>query len=86
MKSLYELFFYYPGRLIMWFFYFFPSGGFEGVAQSGRQYREGGYIIAFMMSVLFWGVVIFCLGAYWFFNLPEAEMDRILIEMGFGSN
>jgi hypothetical protein len=55
--------FYYPGRFILWFRYFFPTknkkGGFPSVAESRRQYKEGGWFVAFLVSCGFWGTVLF---------------------------
>lgn len=61
----YKLIFYYPGRMILWLNYFFPKkgkkGGFIGVAESRRQYKEGGYFVAFIVSCIFWGPVAWVL-------------------------
>lgn len=58
----YKLIFYYPARIILWFSYFFPQknkkkGGFISVAESRRQYKEGGYLVHFIVSCIFWGPV-----------------------------
>lgn len=59
----YKLIFYYPARIILWSNYFFPKkgkkGGFISVAESRRQYKEGGYLIAFIISCIFWAPIIF---------------------------
>ena len=62
-----KLVFYYPGRIILWHRYFFPSkgkhGAFISVAEGRRQFKEGGVLIAFIVSCSFWGatIVILCL-------------------------
>ncbi len=54
-----KLIFIYPGKIILWYRYFFPEknkkkGGFISVAESRRQYKEGGNFIAFIISCGFW--------------------------------
>ncbi len=59
----YKLVFYYPARIILWVNYFFPKkgkkGGFISVAESRRQYKEGGYLVHFIVSCIFWIPIIF---------------------------
>ena len=56
----YKIIFYYPGRILLWYRYFFPQkqkrgNAFLSVAESRRQYKEGGYLVAFIASCGFWG-------------------------------
>ena len=57
-----KLVFFYPGRIILWYRYFFPSkakkGGFTNIAESRRQFKEGGVLIAFIVSCGFWGTAL----------------------------
>ena len=60
-----KLIFYYPGRLILWYRYFYPTkdkqGGFIGVAKGRRQYKEGGKVVTAIASCGFWWSVILIL-------------------------
>lgn len=55
-SSVWLTWFCIPGRVILWLRYMFPSGGFAGVAATGRQARSPimaiGYSIAFYLAVI----------------------------------
>jgi len=57
-----KLVFIYPAKIILWYRYFFPSkskkGGFVGIAESRRQYKEGGTLIYVIISCGFWGTTV----------------------------
>lgn len=57
MKTLFKIFFYYPGRTVLWIQYMFPKKG--NYFKSHRQYRHGGSFLAFLTSCSIWGVLIF---------------------------
>lgn len=40
----------FPGRLILWMLYMFPSGGFIGVASSARQARSPVMVVAYSIG------------------------------------
>ena len=47
----------FPGRLILWLQYMFPSKGYAKVRQSSRHARSP--IMTFLYSSIFWGVLIY---------------------------
>lgn len=49
-KTLYLL----PGKLILWWLYMNPEGGFADVVESSRRYRSGAYTM--LVSTGFWAL------------------------------
>ena len=47
----------FPGRLILWLQYMFPSKGYAKVRQSSRHARSP--IMTFVYSSIFWGGLIY---------------------------
>lgn len=53
-----------PGYIIVWCNYYFPKGGFVGVAESRRQYKNkktfavfysaSFYLLCFLLYITFW--------------------------------